>query len=248
MKDQLVTLAQSLDPHDLLVLKAKLESHGIWCYLADQHSSSSMGAAAAAIGGTKLTIRASDAKKALEILNEHKVKADTDKNPAYHPDQQFKPDDEFVAFIRNPKNKDKWVNLAKFSNEDDLIAATNILTEDGIEYRDKTIPKKTHGFAEEFSLAVKLGDISQAVEVLAIRMESGVYFEPAADEYFEMLYRHQTYELPDDPDEKNYQLREKKIADRNAKLTSFAYIFFLSAIVFLILYGFFEEFLKDYFR
>jgi hypothetical protein len=97
-------------------------------------------------------------------------------------------------------------------------------------------------------VAIKLGDISNALEVLAIRMESDVYFEPAADEYFEMLYRHQTYELPDDPDEKNYKLREKKIADRNAKLTSFAYIFFLSAIVFLIFYSLFEEFIREYFK
>jgi hypothetical protein len=96
-----------------------------------------MGDAAATIGGTKLAIRASDAKKALKILNENKVKADADTNPAYHTDQQFKPDEEFVAFIRNPKNKDKWVNLAKFSNEEDLVTASNILTENGIEYAKK---------------------------------------------------------------------------------------------------------------
>jgi hypothetical protein len=247
MHNTLVTVAQSPNPNDLLVLKAKLESHGIWCYLADQHTSSNLGYAATAIGGTKLTIRASDAEKAIEVLNEFNLIPDA--NLAYQTDQQFfKRDDEFVAFIKNPKNKDKWINLARFSKEEDLITATNILTENGIDCLPKSVSKKMSDDTEEFSVAVKLGDISQAVEVLAIRMESDVYFEPAADEYFETLFNHQAYELPDDPDEKNHELTEKQIDDRNNRLKRNAILFLFYAFALIFLYAIFEDLIREYLK
>lgn len=247
MKDQLVTIAQSLNPNDLLVLKSKLDGHGIWCYLADQHTATMIGYASVAIGGAKLTIRASDAKKALEILNELDLEADSDNNLANPASQRFKPDDEFVAFLKNPKSKDIWVNLARFSNNEDLATAIKILTELGIDSHPKTFSKGNDDEAAVFSLSVKFGDITKSVEALSVSMADDLDFEPAANEYFEMLFQHHVHELPDDPDEKVHKLTQKKLDDRNARLAAFGIIFFLTALAFFILYAFVEEFIMDLF-
>lgn len=64
MKDQLVAIAQSPNPNDLLVLKSKLDGHRIWCYLADQHTATMIGYASVATGDVKLTQKKIDDRNA----------------------------------------------------------------------------------------------------------------------------------------------------------------------------------------
>ena len=58
---------ESMQAH---ILKSKLESEGVECWLIDEHSVSVQPWASLALGGVKLKIRSDDVEKVKQILKE----------------------------------------------------------------------------------------------------------------------------------------------------------------------------------
>lgn len=75
---KLITLQIFDNPIDLHLLKAKLESEGIRCYVFDEHTVALNPLMSQGIGGIKLKIDENDAEKALLILQKTQVEATLD--------------------------------------------------------------------------------------------------------------------------------------------------------------------------
>ncbi len=68
MPEELVTIATFSMAVEADLARAKLESEGIECFLADEHTVTVNWLYSQAVGGVKLQVRESDAQRALEIL------------------------------------------------------------------------------------------------------------------------------------------------------------------------------------
>ena len=68
MRETLVTIARFSHPHESHVWRARLESEGIGCFLADEHTVSANWFYSNAVGGVKLQVRASDSVEARRLL------------------------------------------------------------------------------------------------------------------------------------------------------------------------------------
>lgn len=77
---ELVTLQTFSNPIDAHMLKSKLESEDIQCFLADENMVTLNPLSNIGIGGIKLKIRREDAERALAIVNENKNSPVTDEN------------------------------------------------------------------------------------------------------------------------------------------------------------------------
>lgn len=66
MPDKLVTIATFSYAEEAYLSKAKLQSEGIWCFVADEGIGTQIGSIA--IGGVKLQVREYDVPKAMRIL------------------------------------------------------------------------------------------------------------------------------------------------------------------------------------
>ena len=67
---QFVTVATFNYAHELLIPRAKLESHGILCFVKDEYSMYIQPFFASTSGGIKLQVSDDDAEEALRILKE----------------------------------------------------------------------------------------------------------------------------------------------------------------------------------
>ena len=65
--EERVTIAQFDDPHRGYILKSKLESEGIKCYLKDENVTNIMPMASLSFGGVKVQVSLQDSFRALEI-------------------------------------------------------------------------------------------------------------------------------------------------------------------------------------
>lgn len=65
---RLVTIATFSQPAEAYVLKAKLETEGIWSFVADELTVTTYWLYSNAIGGVKLQVREQDVERALDIL------------------------------------------------------------------------------------------------------------------------------------------------------------------------------------
>lgn len=74
----LVTVAVFGQPHELAVVRARLESEGIFCHAQDEHTVAAHPFYSHLVGGIKLQVRPEDAAQALEILNEAGLGDDPD--------------------------------------------------------------------------------------------------------------------------------------------------------------------------
>ncbi|GAB5523765.1 MAG: hypothetical protein Roseis2KO_16370 [Roseivirga sp.] len=68
--DKMVTVATFHLPQDAYIIRGRLESDGIFCYLKDELTVQSDNIISNAIGGVKLQVHESDVKQALPILEE----------------------------------------------------------------------------------------------------------------------------------------------------------------------------------
>ncbi len=68
--EDFVTIMTVTYPHEVAVIKARLESEGIDCYLKDEMSVQVYNLASNAMGGVKLQVREKDREDALTILQE----------------------------------------------------------------------------------------------------------------------------------------------------------------------------------
>ena len=68
MSDKLVTVARFSHPHESHVWRARLESEGISCFIADEHTISAYWFYSNAVGGVKLQVSRSDVDDAEAIL------------------------------------------------------------------------------------------------------------------------------------------------------------------------------------
>jgi len=67
--ENLVTIARFSHPEEAYLASAKLESEGIWSFLADEHTVTADWLVSYAIGGVRLQVKESDAADARRILS-----------------------------------------------------------------------------------------------------------------------------------------------------------------------------------
>jgi DNA-directed RNA polymerase subunit RPC12/RpoP len=70
MDDKLITVLTVTYPHELIVIRGRLESEGIACFAQDELTVQVNPFYSNAIGGIKLQVRESDYSKAVEILEQ----------------------------------------------------------------------------------------------------------------------------------------------------------------------------------
>ncbi len=68
--DNLVVIATFTYPHELAIIKGKLESEGIQAFTRDENTVQVYNLYSNAIGGVKLLVHSSDVEEALEVLRE----------------------------------------------------------------------------------------------------------------------------------------------------------------------------------
>jgi len=104
MTERLVTIATYSQAIEADLSRTRLESEGIDCFLADEHTVTVNWLYSNAVGGVKLKVRESDGQRAIEILRRQPVTADD-------PDDQVAEHDE----IRCPRCDSTDVNYERFS-------------------------------------------------------------------------------------------------------------------------------------
>ncbi len=67
--EKLVTIARFSHPEEAYLASAKLESEGIWSFLADEHTVTADWLVSNAIGGVRLQVKESEAADARQILS-----------------------------------------------------------------------------------------------------------------------------------------------------------------------------------
>ncbi len=91
MTDQLITIATFSHPIEAHILKTKLESEEIECFIADENTVTMNWLYSNAIGGVKLQIKKSDFKRAMAIIQDKPAskspqnKLDKNNNEPYCP-------------------------------------------------------------------------------------------------------------------------------------------------------------------
>ncbi len=70
MTDDIVTIATFSYPMEAEIARGKLESEGIWAFVADDYMVTMNWLYSNAVGGVKLQVRESDTENALQILNQ----------------------------------------------------------------------------------------------------------------------------------------------------------------------------------
>lgn len=67
---KLVTIKTFNHPNDLLVIRSRLESEGIECFVQDEQITQVHPFYSGAVGGAKLQVREEDVERAIEIMKE----------------------------------------------------------------------------------------------------------------------------------------------------------------------------------
>ncbi len=78
MEDELITIARFDNIHDAYLIRSKLESEGIECFIPDEMLAKTTFTSLAGEGGIRLQVREKDAADAMEILNEEPTETFTD--------------------------------------------------------------------------------------------------------------------------------------------------------------------------
>ncbi len=103
MSDRLVTIATFSQPVEADLVKSKLESENIECFIADQAIIQLNWLYSNAVGGVKLQVREVDAKKALEIIRSRSEELDCQEEDAE------------AAKLKCPKCNSSYIAYEKFS-------------------------------------------------------------------------------------------------------------------------------------
>lgn len=74
----LVTIATVLDPATAWVIKAKLESEGIYCFVADEHILTIQPWYSYALGGRRIQVRRADIDRAWDVIEEEEVNLESE--------------------------------------------------------------------------------------------------------------------------------------------------------------------------
>ena len=80
--ENLVIVATFTYPTELAVIRGRLESEGIECFLKDEYTVQAYNFYSNAIGGIKLQVRESDAERAIQILKEAGYIKEQDQSPS----------------------------------------------------------------------------------------------------------------------------------------------------------------------
>ncbi|MDD6210814.1 MAG: DUF2007 domain-containing protein [Bacteroidales bacterium] len=80
--NKLVTIKTFTYPHELAIIRSKLESEGIYCFAQDELTAQVHPFYSNAIGGIKLQVREEDIEKAITILKENGDIKDQDLYPS----------------------------------------------------------------------------------------------------------------------------------------------------------------------
>ncbi len=86
MTDRFMTVLTFTYPHELAIVRGRLESEGIECFVADELTAQVNPFYSNAIGGVKLQVRESDIERATEILKESgyiKEEKDIQQSPVF---------------------------------------------------------------------------------------------------------------------------------------------------------------------
>lgn len=76
MSEELVTIATFSMAIEADLARAKLESEGIECFLADEHTVTVNWLYSQAVGGVKLQVKEADAQRAIGVLKESRITKD----------------------------------------------------------------------------------------------------------------------------------------------------------------------------
>lgn len=80
--DSLITIKTFTHPSELLILKGRLESEGIECFVKDELITQIIPLYSNAVGGVKLQVKESDVEKAMEILKDAGYLREQDAQPS----------------------------------------------------------------------------------------------------------------------------------------------------------------------
>jgi hypothetical protein len=70
MSSQLVALQKSYNLFEAQIIKSALISHGIYCEIFDETANTTLAMYKAALGGSRIMVRAADQEKALQIIKD----------------------------------------------------------------------------------------------------------------------------------------------------------------------------------
>jgi hypothetical protein len=123
LEDKIVTLTQFTEYQDFIIVKSKLESEGIEVFSGDDYTVTILPVLSNVIGGTKLNVRASQAKKALGIIktiNINRAASDSENEIMVHNrmftktyDECPKCDSENVFYEKHSFFKSLFTNFTK---------------------------------------------------------------------------------------------------------------------------------------
>ncbi len=82
MNNDLVTIKTFTYPHEAGIIRSRLESEGIYCFLQDELTAQVHPFYSNAIGGVKLQVREEDLEKAIRILKESGYLQEEDLRPS----------------------------------------------------------------------------------------------------------------------------------------------------------------------
>lgn len=105
MSEKLVTIATFSQSVEADLVKSKLESEDIECFIADQNVIQWNWLYSNAVGGIKVQVRESDAKRALEIIRSKSEELDSSEEDAE------------IATLKCPKCNSSGVSYEKFAKK-----------------------------------------------------------------------------------------------------------------------------------
>lgn len=105
MREKLITIATFSQPIEADLVKSKLESENIECFIADQNVIQWNWLYSNAVGGIKVQVRESDAKRALEVIKSKSEELD------------FSEKDAKIVTLKCPKCNSSTVTYEKFAKK-----------------------------------------------------------------------------------------------------------------------------------
>ena len=108
MTEKFVLLVSFNFPSEMFVLKTKLESDGIDCFVSDENTVSANPFLANAIGGVKLKVKTEDAERAIKVMNAF-YKNETDGNEEISYEENLNADQAGEALKNNNESKVNWL-------------------------------------------------------------------------------------------------------------------------------------------
>lgn len=101
MTDRFVQIATFNYPHEMYILKTKLESEGIECNEYDGNTVSANPLLSNAIGGVKLMVKEEDAERAIKIMNDFYEETES----SFDADETIKDDENTQEVLTKKESK-----------------------------------------------------------------------------------------------------------------------------------------------